>query len=260
MSIQRSARRGPRRCGQDRAGRRLLAEAWDSGSFELAGSPRTEATFLEEIGYWAARLDAVDATAPERSRTTETACETVLRTRGEQDQGAATRPVRRPDLDRDHAGEPVAPRLRDVRQPRRRFGGLAWTAPGRTGRRPGRFGRNFSRSPSAFRFGGFCSRFRRSGPGRIRSPGSWRTCGRHRPQPDAARGPDTALFRKPERRPRDRHVRAPDPAASELPATANVRGSFKKKPCLPTAPCFPGPPVVQKTAPATRTWPLDSLL
>ena len=73
MSIQRSARRGPRRCGQDRAGRRLLAEAWDGGSFELAGSPRTEATFLEEIGYWAARLDAVDATAPERSRTTETA-------------------------------------------------------------------------------------------------------------------------------------------------------------------------------------------
>ena len=107
--------------------------------------------------------------------------------------GAATRPVRRPDLDRDHAGEPVAPRLRDVRQPRRRFGGLAWTAPGKTGRRPGRFGRNFSRSPSAFRFGGFCSRFRRSGPGRICSPGSWRTCGRlcRRPQPDAARGPDS---------------------------------------------------------------------
>ena len=59
--------------------------------------------------------------------------ETVLRARGEQDQGAA-RPVRRPD--RDHAGEPVAPRLRDVRQPRRRFGGSAWPAPGRTGRRP----------------------------------------------------------------------------------------------------------------------------
>ena len=75
--------------------------------------------------------------------------ETVLRARGEQDQGAATRPVRRPDLDRDHAGEPVAPRLRDVRQPRRQFGGSAWTAPGRTGRRTGRFGRNFSRSPSA---------------------------------------------------------------------------------------------------------------
>ena len=60
---------------QDHAGRRLPAEAWDGGSFELAdiGSPRTEATFLEEIGYWAARLDAVDATAPERSWTTETA-------------------------------------------------------------------------------------------------------------------------------------------------------------------------------------------
>ena len=69
----------------------------------------------------------------------------------------------------------------------------------------------------------------------------------------------TALFRKPERRPRDRYVRVPDPAASELPATANVRGSFKKRHCLPTAPCFPGPPVVQKTAPATRTWPLVSL-
>ena len=68
----------------------------------------------------------------------------------------------------------------------------------------------------------------------------------------------TALFRKPERRPRDRYVRGS--AALELPATANVRGSFKKKPCLPTAPCFPGPPVVQKTAPATRTWPPDSLL
>ena len=117
--------------------------------------------------------------------------ETVLRARGKQDQGAATRPVRRPDLDRDHAGEPVAPRLRDVRQPRRRFGGLAWTAPGRTGRRPGRFGRNFSRSPSAFRFGGFCSRFRRPGPGRSCSPGSWRTCGCRRPQPDAVRGLDS---------------------------------------------------------------------
>ena len=125
--------------------------------------------------------------------------ETVLRTRrnGEQDQGAATRPVRRPDLDCDHAGEPVASRLCDVRQPRRRSGGLAWPAPGRTGRRPERFGRNFSRSPSAFafRFGGFCSRFRRSGPGRICSPGSWRTCGRlcRRPQPDAARGPDSSF-------------------------------------------------------------------
>ena len=68
----------------------------------------------------------------------------------------------------------------------------------------------------------------------------------------------TALFRKPERRPRDRYVRGP--AASELPATANVRGSFKKKPCLPTAPCFPGPPVVQKTVSATWSRPLDSLL
>ena len=45
--------------------------------------------------------------------------------------------------------------------------------------------------------------------------------------------------------------------ASESPA--NVRGWFKKKPCLPTAPCFPGPPVVQKTAPATRIRPLDSM-
>ena len=65
---------------------------------------------------------------------------------------------------------------------------------GRSGRRRGgqgacRFGRNFSRSPSAFRFGGFRSRFRRSGPGRICSPGSWRTCGCRRPQPDVARGP-----------------------------------------------------------------------
>ena len=38
---------------------------------------------------------------------------------------AERQPVRRPD--RDHAGEPVAPRLRDVRQPRRR--GSAWPAP-----------------------------------------------------------------------------------------------------------------------------------
>ena len=67
----------------------------------------------------------------------------------------------------------------------------------------------------------------------------------------------TALFRKPERRPWDRYVRGS--TASESPTTANVRGSFKKKPCLPTAPCFPGPPVVQKTASATRRWPLDSL-
>ena len=60
---------------QDRAGRRLPAEAWDGGSFDLAdiGAPRTEATFLEEIGYWAGRLDAVDANVPERSWTTETA-------------------------------------------------------------------------------------------------------------------------------------------------------------------------------------------
>ncbi len=60
---------------QERAGRRLPAEAWDGGSFDLAdiGAPRTEATFLEEIGYWAGRVDAVDATAPERSWTTETA-------------------------------------------------------------------------------------------------------------------------------------------------------------------------------------------
>ncbi len=94
-------------------------------------------------------------------------------------------------------GEPVAPRLCDVRQPWRRFGGSAWPAPGRTGRRPERFGRSSSRSPSASPFGGFCSRFRRSGRGRICSPGFWRTCRRlrRRPRPDAARGPDSPFLK-----------------------------------------------------------------
>ena len=68
-----------------------------------------------------------------------------------------------------------------------------WLGRHRGGQGAGRFGRNFSRSPFAFRFGGFCSRFRRPGPGRICSPGSWRTCGRlcRRPQPDAVRGLDS---------------------------------------------------------------------
>ncbi len=48
----------------------------------------------------------------------------------------------------------------------------------------------------------------------------------------------TALFRKPERRPRDRYVRVPDSTASESSATAKVRVSFTKNPCLPTAPRF----------------------
>ena len=112
-----------------------------------------------------------------------------------ENRGAAARPVRRPDLDRDHAGEPVASRLCDVRQPP--GGGEGRLGRHRGGQGAGRFGRNFSRSPSAFRFGGFRSRFRRSGPGRICSPGSWRTCGCRRPQPDAARGLDSPLAGTP---------------------------------------------------------------
>ena len=57
------------------------------------GCKRAGARILYEKLYWRARRN------------------------GEPHQGAAARPVRRPDLDRNHAGEPVAPRLRDVRQP-----------------------------------------------------------------------------------------------------------------------------------------------
>ena len=106
---------------------------------------------------------------------------------------AERQPVRRPD--RDHVGELVAPRLRDVRQPP--GGGEGRPGRRRGGQRAGRFGRNFSRSPSAFRFGGLRSRFRRSGPGRTCSPGFWRTCRRRRPQPDAACGPDSPLAGTP---------------------------------------------------------------
>ena len=170
-----------------------------------------------------------------------------------ENRGAAARPVRRPD--RDHAGEPVAPRLCDVRQPP---GGDSegWPGRHRGGQGAGRFGRNFSRSPSAFRFGGFCSRFRRSGHGKTCSPGSWRTCGCRRPQPDAARGPDSPLAGTPA----TGQVCSGAPRRRSRPANVQVRDWFRKKPCLPTAPCFPGPPVVPKTASATPTWPLDSLL
>ena len=70
----------------------------------------------------------------------------------------------------------------------------------------------------------------------------------------------TALFRKPE-----------TPATGQVCSGAGSHGIgvarnrkrswfVQEKPSLPTAPCFSGPPVVQKTAPATRNWPLDSLL
>ena len=60
---------------KNRAGRELPPEAWRGDSFELAdvGSQRTEATFLEDAGYWAARLDAADKSIAERSWVTETA-------------------------------------------------------------------------------------------------------------------------------------------------------------------------------------------
>lgn len=60
---------------KNRAGRELPLEAWRGDSFELVdvGSQRTEATFLEDAGYWAARLDAADKSVAERSWVTETA-------------------------------------------------------------------------------------------------------------------------------------------------------------------------------------------
>ena len=116
-----------------------------------------------------------------------------------------------------------------------------WPGRRRGGQGAGRFGRNFSRSPSAFRFGGFRSRFCRSGPGRVCSPGSWRTCGCRRPQPDAARGLDSPLAGTP----------ATEQVCSGLHGVGVARNRkrswfVQEKPCLPTAPCFPGPPVVQK--------------
>ena len=110
--------------------------------------------------------------------------------RGEmENRGTAARPVRRPDLDRDRRTSCASTLRRSPATWWRRFGGSAWPALERTGRRPERFGRSSSRSPSASPFGGFCSHFRRSGRGRICSPGSWRTCRRlrRRPRPDAAR-------------------------------------------------------------------------
>ena len=60
---------------KNRAGRDLPPEAGRGDSFELAdvGSQRTKATFLEDAGYWAARLDAADKSVAERSWVTETA-------------------------------------------------------------------------------------------------------------------------------------------------------------------------------------------
>ena len=98
--------------------------------------------------------------------------ETVLRARGEPRSGS---------LFADRTATMRANQLRLDFATFASRGGEGWPGRRRGGQGAGRFGRNFSRSPSAFRFGGFRSRFRRSGPGRICSPGSWRTCGCRRP-------------------------------------------------------------------------------
>ena len=58
---------------QDRAGRRLPAEAWRGEGFELAGANplRAEAAPARDAGRWTARLDEADGDAPDRLWTTE---------------------------------------------------------------------------------------------------------------------------------------------------------------------------------------------
>ena len=58
---------------QDRAGRRLPAEAWRGEGFELAGAAplRVEAAPARDAGRWTARLDEADGDAPDRLWTTE---------------------------------------------------------------------------------------------------------------------------------------------------------------------------------------------
>ena len=58
---------------QDRAGRRLPAEAWRGEGFELAGanSLRAETAPARDAGRWTARLDEADGDAPDRLWTTE---------------------------------------------------------------------------------------------------------------------------------------------------------------------------------------------
>ncbi len=60
---------------RNRAGKPLPKTAWDGESFELAdvGAQRAEATLLEDVGYWAARLDDLDTTTPQRFWTSEAA-------------------------------------------------------------------------------------------------------------------------------------------------------------------------------------------
>ena len=58
---------------QDRAGRRLPAEAWRGEGFELAGAAplRVEAAPARDAGRWTARLDEADGDVPDRLWATE---------------------------------------------------------------------------------------------------------------------------------------------------------------------------------------------
>ena len=56
---------------QDRAVRRLPAEAWRGEGFELAGAGPLRAEAARDAGRWTARLDEADGDAPDRLWTTE---------------------------------------------------------------------------------------------------------------------------------------------------------------------------------------------
>lgn len=60
---------------KNRTGKSLPKQAWNGDDFELSGigAQRAEAVFLDDVGYWTARLNEEDENVPDRFWSTETA-------------------------------------------------------------------------------------------------------------------------------------------------------------------------------------------